>query len=177
MKRKAFRIYFYGMKFIIGLLVYFDARVYMKLYTWLLRQTGMEINGEPRFIAKSAWLDDFDRIRINERLVVSKNVYFLTHDYSYTTALIANNERPHTDIGLIRSIRIGRNVFIGMNSIILPGTEIGDNVIIGAGSVVRGKIPDNAVVAGNPGIVIGDIREYLKKVKSRKDHELIIDRK
>ena len=50
----------------------------------------MRINGEPRFIAKSVKFDDFDRIQINDRLVVSMNVHFLTHDYSYTTALIAN---------------------------------------------------------------------------------------
>lgn len=47
-------------------------------------------------------------------------------------------------------IRIGDNVWIGMNSVILPGIQIGSNVIIGAGSIVTKDIPDYSVAAGNP---------------------------
>lgn len=53
-----------------------------------------------------------------------------------------------------RPITIGENVFIGCNSLILKGAEIGDNTTIGAGSVVTGKIPANCVAAGNPAKVI-----------------------
>ena len=45
---------------------------------------------------------------------------------------------------------IGENVFIGLNVIILKGAEIGDNSVIGAGSIVRGKIPANCMAAGVP---------------------------
>ena len=45
---------------------------------------------------------------------------------------------------------IGKNVFIGTWSIILKGSKIGDNTIIGAGSVVAGEIPCNVIAAGNP---------------------------
>ncbi len=51
-------------------------------------------------------------------------------------------------------IVIGDNCFIGMNSIILKGTRIGNNVIVGAGSVVQGAFPDNCIIAGNPAKVI-----------------------
>jgi len=51
-------------------------------------------------------------------------------------------------------IKIGNNVWIGMNSVILPGVKIGDNVIIGAGSVVTKDLPNNCVAAGNPAKVI-----------------------
>ena len=61
---------------------------------------------------------------------------------------------------------IGEDVFIGMNSIILMGTHIGNNVIVGAGSVVSGNIPDNCVVAGNPARIISSLEEhYLKRKK------------
>ena len=50
-------------------------------------------------------------------------------------------------------IEIGNNVLIGTNCIILPNTTIGNNCIIGAGSVVRGKFPDNSVIFGNPATV------------------------
>lgn len=43
-----------------------------------------------------------------------------------------------------------QNVFIGCNCLILKGSVMGDNVTIGAGSVVCGKIPDNCIAAGNP---------------------------
>jgi acetyltransferase-like isoleucine patch superfamily enzyme len=51
-------------------------------------------------------------------------------------------------------VKIGDNCFIGMNSIILKGTTIGDNVVVGAGSVVSGQFPDNCIIAGNPAKII-----------------------
>lgn len=63
----------------------------------------------------------------------------------------------------IGKVKIGNGVFVGYESIILPGTDIGDNVIIGAGSVVRGRIPSNSVAMGNPCVVIGKTEDYVKK--------------
>ncbi len=54
-------------------------------------------------------------------------------------------------------IDIGDNCFIGMNSIILKGTSLGNNVIVGAGSVVHGSFPDNCIIAGNPAKIIKHI--------------------
>lgn len=51
-------------------------------------------------------------------------------------------------------IVIGNDCFIGMNSIILKGTTLGNNVIVGAGSVVHGSFPDNCIIAGNPAKII-----------------------
>ena len=56
-----------------------------------------------------------------------------------------------------RPIRIGNNVFVGGYSIILKGTQIGDNSIIGAGSVVSGTIPSGEIWAGNPA-------KFIKKI-------------
>jgi len=53
-----------------------------------------------------------------------------------------------------RPVRIGRNVWIGGGAIILPGTRIGDDAVIGAGSVVTRDIPAGATVAGNPARVL-----------------------
>lgn len=177
MKRKVQRVLFYLFKYFIGLLVYFDSRLYMKQYNRLLKRVGVTMNGEPRFIAKSVRFDDFSRITLGDRLVASMNVHFLTHDYSYTTALIAIREKPEADIGVLRDIKIGENVFIGMNSIILPGTFIGNHVIIGAGSVVRGEISDYSIVTGSPAIKTADIRDYAMKVKLRNEQSIIVDKK
>ena len=57
------------------------------------------------------------------------------------------------------SITIGSNVWIGANSVILPGVRIGDNTVIGAGSVVTRDIPPGCLAAGNPCRVIRRISE------------------
>lgn len=56
-------------------------------------------------------------------------------------------------------VHIGNNVWIGANSVILPGVSIGDNSVIGAGSVVTKDIPANVVAVGNPCKVLREIGE------------------
>ena len=58
-------------------------------------------------------------------------------------------------------------MFIGMRSIILQGANIGDNVIIGAGSVVSGKVESNSVYAGNPAKKICSLEEHKNKLAKR----------
>ncbi len=61
------------------------------------------------------------------------------------------------------SVTIGDNVWIGGNTVILPGVHIGSNTVIGAGSVVAKDIPDWVVAAGNPCRVVKQITEEDKK--------------
>ena len=61
------------------------------------------------------------------------------------------------------SVTIGDNVWIGGNTVILPGVHIGSNTVIGAGSVVTKDIPDWVVAAGNPCRVVKQITEEDKK--------------
>ena len=56
-------------------------------------------------------------------------------------------------------VKIGNNVWIGGNTCIMPGVTIGDNVVIGAGSVVTKDIPSNTIAFGNPCKVIRKITE------------------
>lgn len=58
-----------------------------------------------------------------------------------------------------RPVVIGEGCFLGANSIILKGTTLGKNVVVGAGSVVSGTFPDNVIIAGNPARIIKDNRE------------------
>ena len=53
-----------------------------------------------------------------------------------------------------KTVKLGQNVFVGEKAIILPGVTIGDNAIIGAGSVVTKSIPANSMAVGNPAKVI-----------------------
>lgn len=58
-----------------------------------------------------------------------------------------------------RPIKVGSDVWIGGNTVVVPGATIGSNVVIGAGSVVVGDIPDNVVAFGNPCKVYRKITE------------------
>lgn len=58
-----------------------------------------------------------------------------------------------------RPVVIGEGCFLGANSIILKGTTLGKNVVVGAGSVVSGTFPDNVIIAGNPARIIKENRE------------------
>lgn len=70
--------------------------------------------------------------------------------------IISSNHDPddYSKALASRPVKIGSHVWIGGNSIILPGIHIGDNVIIGAGSIVTKDVPDNCVAVGNPCRVI-----------------------
>lgn len=59
-------------------------------------------------------------------------------------------------------VRIGRNCWIGAGAIILPGITIGDNVVVGAGSVVTKDLPDNVIAVGNPCKVLREVNEHDK---------------
>lgn len=97
--------------------------------------------------------------------------YLLGHDASPT--LFIDDLIVHKDVwknGSRRSyrapIRIGDNVFIGVNAIILPGIHIGDNIVIAAGSIVSCDLESNFVYAGNPAKKIKSIEEYIEKYKN-----------
>ena len=71
-------------------------------------------------------------------------------------------------------VHIGRNCWVGAGAIILPGVTIGDNTVIGAGSVVTKDIPDNVVAVGNPCRVMRKIDGHDKKYYY-KDREIKLD--
>ena len=60
-------------------------------------------------------------------------------------------------------VHIGENVWIGANAVVLPGVTIGDNSVIGAGSVVTKDIPPNVIAVGNPCRVLREIGDHDKK--------------
>ena len=61
------------------------------------------------------------------------------------------------------AVHIGRNCWIGAGVVIIPGITIGDNVVIGAGSVVTKDLPANVIAVGNPCKILREINEHDKE--------------
>jgi acetyltransferase-like isoleucine patch superfamily enzyme len=94
-----------------------------------------------------------ERIEIGNDSLIGKDVQMIDFDAHG----LAPSERRNS-IGKVRPIVIGKNVWIGNNAIILKGTEIGDNSVIGAGAVVTGgKFSSNVVIAGNPAKIVKEL--------------------
>jgi maltose O-acetyltransferase len=105
-------------------------------------------------------------ITIGNNVTLAPNVHILAHDAS-TKKFIGYTK--------VRNTTIGNDVFIGANSIIMPGVEIGNNVIIAAGSVVTKNIENNQLVGGNPCQFISTTDHYLQKIKSQMHDENVFD--
>lgn len=150
------------------LLSKFAPEKYKEKYPFFLQKIGINIpddyfEGRKGFIHVSVQFDanDYSLISIGKNTTISSEVIFLTHDYSIITGLHALGH--HKTGRFLKPIKIGENCFVGMRSMLLPGTEIGDNVIIGSGSIVKGKLPSNAVYAGNPARFICSIEDWTQR--------------
>ncbi|TLX75678.1 acyltransferase [Labilibacter sediminis] len=117
-----------------------------------LREQGVKIGKDCRIDSLLFSTEPY-LIEIGNKVSIANGSALITHDASITCF---RDEYPNSD--LFGTIKIGDNVFVGLNSMILPNTVIGNNCIIGAGSVVRGKFPDNSIIMGNPAKKIMDVK-------------------
>ncbi len=97
-------------------------------------------------------------ITIGNHVQVTNDVKFFTHGGGW----IFRERYPNFDT--FGKITIKDNVYIGNNAMLLPGVTIGNNVIIGAGSVVTKSVGDNTIVAGNPAKVVGRVDELEQRM-------------
>ena len=107
---------------------------------YLVKFYGMRISKS----ARVSWGTVLDRvnpegIEICDEAYLASGAVVLTHDY-------CRNKKVDT--------RIGRRCFIGANAIIMPGVDVGNESIVGSGSIVPKDVPPNSIVVGNPATVI-----------------------
>ena len=119
--------------------------VVRKVRLFKLRLLGYKNISKSVIIEKNVTLDRLfpSGIHIGENTLIARNVTILSHDHI---------KRDSTDpnVPWTTNTYIGRNCFIGIGTIVLPGKIIGDEVVVGAGSVVSNDIPSNVIAAGNP---------------------------
>ena len=93
------------------------------------------------------------------KITIGDNVLFGPNVSIYTAGHPIHPESRNSGYEYGIPVTIGSNVWIGGSCVILPGVSIGNNVVIGAGSVVTKDIPDNVCAAGNPCRVIREITD------------------
>lgn len=87
-------------------------------------------------------------VKIGKNCLISSNCGISSYNH-----IVESLNRPadiHLDAKYSKDILIGDNVWIGMNCCILPGIRIGNNSVIGSGSVVTKNVPENEIWVGNP---------------------------
>lgn len=139
-----------------------------KIIKKLFAKTGEQITVEQNF-----WCDYGYNIFVGENFYMNHNcvildgakvefgdnVFIAPNCGFHTAGHTLDSETRNKGLEYAKPIKVGNNVWIGGNVIVLPGVNIGDNVVIGAGSVVNKDIPPNSVAVGNPCKVIKEIKE------------------
>jgi acetyltransferase-like isoleucine patch superfamily enzyme len=122
---------------------------------------GQDLGPEPvLWIGDRCVIGRGSHVIAHHSLVIGDDVF--TGPYVYITDQNHGYADPDIPIGrqmpLNAAVRIGSGSWLGAGAIVLPGASIGRNVVVAAGSVVRGAVPDRCVVAGVPARVV---REYV----------------
>jgi maltose O-acetyltransferase len=127
---------------------------------WIMKRRGLKV-GKNLFLGGS-YLDLglLHLITIGDNVTLAGRVTVLAHDAS------TNNWLHRSKIG---KVVIGNRVFIGYGSIVLPGVTIGDDAVIGAGSVVTEDVPGRQVFVGNPAKYLCTLDEFLERKKKELD--------
>jgi acetyltransferase-like isoleucine patch superfamily enzyme len=101
-------------------------------------------------------------IEIGDDVYTGMNVYITDQNHGYENLEVSIGKQLPNE----KSVSIGESSWIGSGAIILPGSKIGDHVVIGANSVVTGEIPSHSVAVGSPARVV---RKYDGKSWERQD--------
>lgn len=127
--------------------------------------------GDNVFVWHNTILDGTGGLVVGEGCQIGANVCIFTHSSHISIRLLGlhYNDMPESERPgfVVKPVRIGKYVFIASGATILPGVNIGDGSIIGAGAVVSVDVPAFAVMTGNPAVRTGDARTLDKSALRR----------
>ena len=113
-----------------------------------------------RIFGSEPWL-----ITVGNHCEITGGVRFFTHEGAIW--VLREKKEGFNQCDYFHPTKVGNNVMFGVNSLIMCGVEIGDNVIIAAGSIVTKNVPSNSIVAGNPARIISSIDACEEKYKKK----------
>ena len=107
-------------------------------------------------IGKGCSIEQRLHLTCGEKITIGNNCMILANtmitDINHDLEI---GEKPYNlQLFQTKSVEIGDNVFIGMGSFIMPGTKLGNNVVVGANSVVKGEFKDNVMIVGSPARIV-----------------------
>jgi acetyltransferase-like isoleucine patch superfamily enzyme len=154
-----YRIRLEGMLFLgrrVTLQVGHDARIRFGRWVWIGDGTKIRCHegevriGDKTVLGQDCTISAYQHVSIGEQCILADRVMLIDFDHN-----VAEVERPIRVQGIYkRDVRVGSNVWIGFGAQILRGVSVGDNAIVGAGSIVTKDVPANAVVGGAPARLI-----------------------
>lgn len=116
--------------------------------------------GDHVYVGPFNLLDASGGLTLGEGVQVTTHCVLLTHSSHQAVRLAGRSYWGHADPpGFVRAAtHIGAYSFIGPHSVLMPGCRLGRGVLVKAYSYVDGEVPDFAIVAGQPAVVVGDTR-------------------
>ena len=143
----------------IGLLVYFKIDPIK-----CSRYMGVTIGRNCRIYGNSPnmWGTEPFLITIGNNVFITDGCKFINHDGG---TLILRKDTP--DLELTAPITIGDDVYLGIESIVMPGVTIGSKVIAGARSIITKDVESNSVIVGAPAKRIKSVDQYHEEIKQR----------
>lgn len=117
-------------------------------------QIGARVTIRPRSLLAADTRPDGQGIVIEDDVLLGPGVQLFAHNHRFEDPSVPISEQGYTDS---KTITLRRGCWVGASAIILSGVEVGENAVIGAGSVVTRSVPPRTLVAGNPARVIREI--------------------
>lgn len=130
----------------------------------IFRSLGVRIGKDCRIVGRIDFGSEPYLVSIGDGVIISSEVVILTHD-----GAVGLFRKEHPGMNVYAPVHVGNRVFIGNRVMLMPGVTIGDDVVIGAGSLVTKSVPSGSVVAGVPARVLGSIQSYKDRSLLRAD--------
>src|SRR5690606_33600529 len=122
------------------------------------RYMGVKI-GKGCLISTKGFPSEAYLIEIGDYCRIASGVSFFTHGGLWS------QRKKHKNLDYFGKIKVGNYTYIGEGSKIMPGVVLGNDVIVGAGSIVTKSVDDGKIVAGNPARIVGDTKDFVEKIK------------
>jgi acetyltransferase-like isoleucine patch superfamily enzyme len=133
--------------------LYIENDVIIKRFSHLSAKNSKVIVQRHSYVGYNNWVGGKGNITIGENFISGMNVVIISSNHDYENIVVPY----HSGFEIADDIVIGQNVWVGANSVILPGTSVGSGSVIAAGSIVSRNFPDNVLVAGAPAEIVKKI--------------------
>lgn len=131
------------------------------IYLKICLSKGLKVGKNVRFVEVPLFGTEPFLIEIGDETTFSNNVRFVNHDGGQNALHFFEKFK---DVRTFGRIKIGKQCLIGADTIIMPGVEMQDNCILGAGSILTSSMPKGTVYAGIPAKFICTVEEYGEKL-------------